>query len=63
MDRRLIKAHALSEIAVNNEKLTTPVAGVAYCVETDKVYFNNAVLPQGGGPVVPQGGLLEDPAM
>lgn len=57
MDRRLIKAQALSEIAVNNEKLTTPVAGVAYCVETDKVYFNNAVLPQGGSPELPVGGV------
>ena len=31
-----------------NDLLVRPNAGVAYVQETDKVYFNNVVLPQGG---------------
>ena len=34
-----------------NDLLVRPNAGVAYVQATDKVYFNNVVLPQGGGPV------------
>ena len=29
-----------------SDKLLTPNPGVAYVMETDKVYFNNVVLPQ-----------------
>ena len=51
MTKRLIYASSLSEVSVANDKVTTPVPGVVYCEETDLVYFNNVVLPQGGSPV------------
>lgn len=35
-----------------NDLLVRPNAGVAYVQETDKVYFNNVVLPQGRHPEI-----------
>ena len=50
MTKRLIYTSSLSEVSVANDKVTTPVPGVVYCEETDLVYFNNAILPQGRTP-------------
>lgn len=54
INKRLILKENVDSDIRSNDTLRSPEPGVAYVYETDKVYFNNAVLPQGGGPVVPQ---------
>ena len=48
MTKRFVKDQS-SNLTLNNNKLMDPKPGVAYAPDTDLVYFNNVVLPQGGG--------------
>ena len=49
INKRLILKENVDSDIRSNDTLRSPEPGVAYVYETDKVYFNNAVLPQGGG--------------
>ena len=51
MTKRFVKDQS-ANLTLNNGKLMDPKPGVAYAPDTDLVYFNNVVLPQGGGPVI-----------
>ena len=48
MTKRFVKDQS-ANLTLNNDKLMDPKPGVAYAPDTDLVYFNNVVLPQGGG--------------
>ena len=58
MTKRFVKDQS-SNLTLNNNKLMDPKPGVAYAPDTDLVYFNNVVLPQGGGPVIQETPLAE----
>ena len=46
--QRLVLKENLDSNIRSNDTLMSPEPGVAYVRETEKVYFNRAVLPQGG---------------
>ena len=48
INRKLILKENVDSDIRRNDTLMSPDPGVAYVRETEKVYFNRAVLPQGG---------------
>lgn len=66
MTQRFAKAENLAELAekgfiVKNDLLKTNAPSVAYCTSegrNGKVYFNNVVLPEGGGPIILEDQLI-----
>lgn len=45
INKKFIYKNSIDNDIVNN-KLVRPANGVAYVAETDKIYFNNVIIPQ-----------------
>lgn len=52
INRKLILKESVDSDIRSNDTLMSPDPGVAYVRETEKVYFNRAVLPQGRHPEI-----------
>ena len=52
INRKLILKESVDGNIRSNDTLISPEPGVAYVRQTEKVYFNRAVLPQGGQPEI-----------